>query len=479
MWLILMLITVFSSHIGAANYNDLIGYWQGQIEYQNKKILVAVTFKTGKTLNANIDIPQKGAISIPLTNLISKKNKVSFELPGQNPTFFKGKTKGDSISGSFKQGDIQGKLYLSKTEQRWPIEELISMSSFYSNQKILYIPASPQDGFHWPYFLALPNDTFKNHNIQFKRYLMIDTNNTGQDDIYDDCLKKTYATILYQGINSMAVAEELWMPLLYPAFPRPNLGYQSENKRYTVLTHSFDRDTAILHRLTDDPDIGLQLKDETQNIGLNLNTICRLDLQLIAMIEHAQKYLNNNGYSLENKVFLCGYSASGTFTDRFTALHPEIVKAVASGATLDDMILPLKEYQGEKLIFPIGIYDYNEIADRDFDITKHNAVARLIYMGEDDDNNVVNSNDCYGAQEQKIITKLWGCDILPRAQKLIQLYNQSGGKGIFILDKGIKHSYSQKMKEYINEFFKANRDSVEPVYPLPADLSQLKYVLYQ
>lgn len=95
-------------------------------------------------------------------------------------------------------------------------------------------------------------------------------------------------------------------------------------------------------------------------------------------------------------------------------------------------------------------------------------------MGEDDDNNVVNYNDCYGIQEQNTIIKLWGRDVLPRAHKLIELYGQSGGKGIFILDKGIKHSYSPKMKEYIKEFFKANRDPVAPVYPLPDDPCQLK-----
>lgn len=481
-WIMLLLVIIFPSQIGAANYKDLTGYWEGQVEYGDQKFLIAITFETGKILSATIDIPQKGAICVPLAKINCKNRRIKFEIPGQNPVYFKGKLKAESITGSFKQGDIKGKFYISKTNQRWTIEELISMTSSSTNntnRKILYFPASPQDGFYWPYFLALPDDSFKDENIQFKRYLMVDINNVGQNDIFDDCLKKTYATVLYRGPYSMQVAEELWMPLLYPAFPRPNLWYRSENKIYTVLTHSFDRDTATLHWLINNPDIGLQLKQQCQNINLDITTICRLDLQLMAMIRHAQKYLTNNGYQLESKVFLCGYSASGTFTDRFTALHPEIVKAVASGATLDDMILPLKEYQEEKLIFPIGTYDYHEIVGRDFNINKHNALARLIYMGEDDDNNVVNYNDCYGAQEQKIIIKLWGREVLPRAQKLIELYGQSGGKGIFILDKGIKHSYSQKMKDYIKEFFKANRDSLEPVYPLPADTSQLKYVLYQ
>lgn len=67
------------------------------------------------------------------------------------------------------------------------------------------------------------------------------------------------------------------------------------------------------------------------------------------MIEHAFGYLNTNGFKLENKVIMDGYSASGTFTDRFTNLHPEIVKMVISGATLDDMMLPTSNTAHHKI----------------------------------------------------------------------------------------------------------------------------------
>lgn len=91
----------------------------------------------------------------------------------------------------------------------------------------------------------------------------------------------------------------------------------------------------------------------------------------------------------------------------------------------------------------------------------------FIYRGEDDDNNVIPFTDCYEDGERNTIIKLWGYDTLTRAKKLTEIYGQSGGKGMFILDKRIKHSSSSQMREYLLKFFKANRDSDLPVYPIP------------
>jgi hypothetical protein len=213
--------------------------------------------------------------------------------------------------------------------------------------------------------------------------------------------------------------------------------------------------------------------------GFDVHDLVRLDLQLVAMIDHAIEYLNQNGHGLQTtQVFLYGYSASGTFVDRFTALHPGRVKAVAAGATLDDMILPLAQYRGRNLIFPIGTHDYAAITGRQFCLEAHNRVARLIHMGENDTANVLPYGDCYGDRERAIITELWGVEILPRAQQLIELYGESRGKGIFILDRGMGHSESRELQEYIVEFFKANRDSLTPVYPVPRNPHQLMYRLF-
>lgn len=344
---------------------------------------------------------------------------------------------------------------------------------------IVKVPAMPEKGFNWPYYLAIPSNHYKNENQNNKRYLMVDTTNSGESDL-KGTEKWVYDTLENRYQYSVSVAEDLWVPMLMPVFPRTSVMYFDKYGEYNMFyEHAFDRDTATLHNKVKDLEMRKMLEPLYEEKGFNIDDFLRLDEQLVAMFNHAVEYLNKYGHNVEtDRMFLCGYSASGTFTDRFAAFQPDKVKAVVSGGTLDDMILPLSQYEGENLIFPIGIYDYKEIVGRDFDLSKHNSVARLIYMGKDDTNNTVPHSDCYGNTERNIIIKLWGEPVLPRAEALIKLYGQSGGKGIFILDKDTGHSASRDMHDYILEFFKANRNSDTPRHPVPQNSGQLEYTIY-
>ena len=345
-----------------------------------------------------------------------------------------------------------------------------------NTKQIILVPAMPEKGFYWPYILLMPTDRNKSHNSGHKRYLFVDTNNTGSSYSFSDTINNTIDRI--DGSFAARPAEALWSPLLMPVFLRPPIRYNAGSGDNCFYTHALDRDTAILHLLLEAPKFKQELTQAFGKEGLDVDQFVRLDQQLVAMIDHAIEYLNGQGQNLEQKVFLSGYSASGTFTDRFAALHPNKVKAVASGAALDDMMLPLANHKGEKLIFPIGTSDYDSITGRAFDLEAHNQVAKLVYMGEDDENNTLPYPDCYGNEERRIITKLWGAEVLPRAKSLIELYDASGGQGMFIFDRGEKHGASRDIKEYMLEFFRANRDSQEPVYPVPKNPAQLKYTLF-
>ncbi|HLN62954.1 MAG TPA: hypothetical protein VK464_15535, partial [Symbiobacteriaceae bacterium] len=347
-----------------------------------------------------------------------------------------------------------------------------------ADRQVVFVPAMPEKGFDWPYYLAIPSSSNRALNDGHKRYLMVDTTNTGGRKSVEQMLAYARSIVTEQGFPSVSLAEELGLPFLYPAFPRPEVTYLYQGESNTFLTHSLDRDTATLHVKMRDPAAAQTLTKAFQAAGYDVNTVLHLDQQLNAMIDHAIGYLNQYGQNIEpHKVFLFGYSSSGTFTDRYAYLNPDRVKAVASGGTVDDMVLPLAEYKGQSLIFPIGISDYAEITGRPFDPVTNNQVARLIFMGEDDENNTLPYADCYGARERQIITSLWGYEILPRAHALTKLYEESGGKGMIILDKGIKHSMSPAMKAYVKAFFAANRDTDEPVYPIPAEPAQLKFTL--
>ncbi|SOC34829.1 hypothetical protein [Ureibacillus acetophenoni] len=344
---------------------------------------------------------------------------------------------------------------------------------------IVKVPAMPEKGFNWPYYLAIPSNQYKQENKDFKRYLLVDGPNTNGSNL-EDFEKWVKDTLTNRGEYSVEVAEKLWTPMLMPAFPRTGSSYKNNGERNTFYEHALDRDIATLHNKLEDPNLRKQLEDAFEKEGYDVDKFSNLDEQLVAMFEHAVEYLNEYGHQVEtDKMFLTGYSATGTFTDRFTALHPDKVKAVASGGTLDDMFLPMAEYKNEKLIFPLGTYDYKEITGESFNLAYHNNVARLVYMGKDDQNNTLPNGDTFGDTERNIMTRLWGVPVLPRAVAKIELYGKSGGKGIFILDKGIKHSYSKDVREYLIEFFKANRNSNNPVYPIPKNPEQLQYTLFK
>ncbi len=350
-------------------------------------------------------------------------------------------------------------------------------------RQVLYVSANPAKGFYWPYFIIIPSDQYRKENSGKKRYLMVESNNTGALDVAKDfgkCITDTEIYAMDLEPHSLNVAEKMWSPALVPVFPRPGVYYSYNGEGNFFYTHAFDRDTAILHLKLKDPKLSSILTSQFEEIGYDVKNFSRLDVQLEAMIDDAIENLNKNGQNIEKqKIFFSGYSASGTFADRFAFLHPDRIKAVAAGAANDDMVLPLSEYKGEKLMFPLGTSDYKDITGKSFNLAEQNKYAKLVYMGEDDQNNVLPAGDCYGNEERRIITKLWGTEVLPRAKKLADLYGKSGGKGIFILDKGIKHSYSKDMREYLLTFFKANRDSNAQVYPVPKDPKQLKYQIFK
>jgi len=348
-----------------------------------------------------------------------------------------------------------------------------------ARRQIVLVPAMPERGFHWPYFLVLPSDAHRQENEGHGRYLIVDINNTGPSNSIAETVARTRAEVERGQQASMRLAEDLWAPLLMPAIPRPVVTYRHGGEENTFFTHALDRDSARLHLMMEDPGLAAVLDRQFRQAGFSVESFVHLDRQVAAMIDHAVGYLKRYGFEVEEQAFLVGFSASGTFADRMAALQPDKVKAVVAGAALDNMLLPLAEHGGEALIYPIGTADYEAIAGRPFDLEAHNRVARLVYMGEDDPNNTLPYRDSYGDEERRIITKLWGEEVLPRAEALTALYGEAGGHGVFVLDRGVGHDYSEAMYQYMKVFLEANRDADAPVYPVPGDAEQVRYTVFQ
>ena len=204
------------------------------------------------------------------------------------------------------------------------------------------VPADPAGGFMWEYLLYVP------HTVTQGNILVV-PNNTGFSSDSIDIHREEAKKLI---IEESGLANDLGVPLLVPVFPRPEEMY----------THALDRATML-----------------TDNEKLK-----RIDLQLIAMIDDAKGILRQKGIDPEDQILMSGFSASADFIDRFTMLHPEIVKAASLGGA-QALILPCASLRGENLPYPLGVYDYETITGKSFDMDAFASVYRRLYKGSADE----------------------------------------------------------------------------------------------
>ena len=197
-----------------------------------------------------------------------------------------------------------------------------------ASNRPIQINAKPKDGFYWAYYLYIPP------SIKKKTFLLVIPNNTGE--ISND-IKVHDKAALDEVARQSGIADKLEVPLLVPVFPRPATIPK-------VYTHALN----LYSMLTSQEDLK------------------RLDLQLLAMVEDARNLLSRKGITIEGKILLSGFSASGMFVNRFTVLHPDKVKAAAIGSPGGWPIAPVEQDNDEKLLYPIGISNLKDISGRLF-----------------------------------------------------------------------------------------------------------------
>lgn len=289
---------------------------------------------------------------------------------------------------------------------------------------IVVIDAAPAKGFNYPYVLRMPARA-----IDGETRLLVEPNNTGQ--VSDDpAVHLESARKLSQNAIGAYVMRKLDIPLLVPVFPRPKTDWQ-------IYTHQLDRDSM---RITSGP-------------------MRRLDLQLIAMIEDAQRRLRASGIRTRDGVLMTGFSASGSFSNRFTMLHPDRVRAVASGGLNGMLILPLTALGSVTLSYPIGIANVKKLTGRRVDLVAWRRVPQFIYMGALDDNDALHFSDGYDDDERAIVYGSLGETMQPdRWTKMQQLYREAGANAIFHTYEGIGHGTNRAINDEITEFFREHME---------------------
>ncbi len=286
----------------------------------------------------------------------------------------------------------------------------------------LRFEADCEAGFHFPYYLSVPRSVEESDAL----FLLVEPNNTGSvsDDfeVHDRSARKLASQSYVRQI-----AAELSLPLLVPVFPRPEMNWKN-------YTHALDEDTL---RIDSDP-------------------LKRIDLQLLAMIAHAQEFLWGNGIEVEEKVFLDGFSASGTFCNRFAILHPQAVRAVASGGVNSIPTFPTEQWRGTKLPYPVGIEDLKEITGIEFDEEAYRKVSQFIYMGGDDRNDTTLFRDAFTVEHAELIHETIGKEMPKRWEMSRSIYAELRIPAQMVTYHGVGHTVRPEMGADIVAFFRAN-----------------------
>jgi len=291
---------------------------------------------------------------------------------------------------------------------------------------INYTSANPEKGFNYGYFYYIPISI----KDAPKKFILLEPNNTGGFRDYTNSDTRTHEQAALRMLNDRKTwADELSCLLFVPAIPRP------------YSTPPFIEQQALNR-------IALQTKTGKS---------ARVDLQVIQMIEDLKELCKTIGIDVETKVLIEGFSAGGHFGNRFTALHPEIVQAVASGG-ISQAILPIDIMDREKLIYPVGIQDIEKITGTSFNLQQYINVPQFIYVGSADTNDpALYSQHMFGDEERRIILKILGRDMIKRYEICRRIYEEQGCTNAkFVVYDGVGHTINNRIQGDIIAFFKSN-----------------------
>jgi hypothetical protein len=295
-----------------------------------------------------------------------------------------------------------------------------SETTIIKSDSLIIISKDPEKGFHHDYILFLPKGTPLNKKL----FLLVEPNNTGKISDSIEIHKKFAVDLASVSSVGNNISTELKIPLLVPVFPRP----ASEPLMYT---HALDRDIML---------------EKTPELK-------RLDLQLLEMISDAKNILLSMDIQVDLKIFMNGFSASATFTNRFSFIHPGKIKALAIGGFNGKLMIPQNQISGVKLNYPIGINDFSEMFGDSFNINDYKQIPQFIYMGALDDNDAVQFDDAYSEEERKIINDNIGSNVQGRYLECQKIYLKNNINAVFRSYEDVGHWTTSEVNLEVIKFF--------------------------
>ena len=287
------------------------------------------------------------------------------------------------------------------------------------------VDPDPAKGFSYPYYLYFPAELRDAASKDKTQTILVLPNNTGKPE--DDMAVHEF-DVKRRMTLSGSTASALNVAILMPVFPRPKSDWR-------IYTQALDRDSMI----TD--------KQEYR----------RLDLQMVAMIDHAIEKLKLEGLKFDKRVLLNGFSAQGMFVNRFTFLHPDRVKAAAIGSPGGWPIAPVDKYEGKSLRYPIGIADLKTVSGHELDLKTLRKVPLFVFLGDKDTNDSVPFDDSYDDIDRDLINPTFGKTPVERWAISETLYKQAGLNAEFKIYSDVAHTVTPQMRDEIRVFLLENK----------------------
>ena len=252
-------------------------------------------------------------------------------------------------------------------------------------ENILYIPPNREKGFNFGYFLkwqclkeGAPLRLFgESNNIPFMLGDYEMAKNGAQNSLM---LGGQTNNIMTNGFYNYA--------LVYPVFTRPEI--EIENGKKSNL------------------DIQALTREAVLSTDKNYQ---HPDRQFASMIADAKNILHERGLETTDKICMVGFSDSANFAQRFAFLHPELVSGVFIGGMGAMPCLPVDTFKGEKIEYPLGTADYEEITGHEFDFDTYKNIPQYYMLGDQDDNDFTKYRDCFTYEQMDQIARLFGEDM--------------------------------------------------------------------
>jgi hypothetical protein len=304
-------------------------------------------------------------------------------------------------------------------------------------QQVEEHPANPPLGYSWPYLLFKPASRAAAASRRPRAdTLLVVPNNSGFATVDPDVIRSIAQCALKnnEDINALALADQLGTPILVPLFPRPELREIWSNMQLQALTRASLEEIAPK------------------------SSFDRVDLQLMAMIDAARKELEKD-HPVRERVLMAGLSAAGSFTSRFTMLHPERVLAAAVISPGGWPIAPVAADRGKILRYPVGIADVEYLIGLPVDLAALRRVHLLFLLGDADTNDAVGSVDSYSVRDSELISCLFGRTMLERWRSAKRLYDRAGMRHAQFKVYPGGHEVTSKMRKDILDTFREALDA--------------------